>query len=133
MVFRGFRANSAIDRTFANKLWRRWLPQDASGRLPEQANNQEAAFMKPLTDSIRRVSSPDGAIVMDLGRGTMFRVNPLGARIIDLLDSEDSPRQIASRISAEFGVPLDVVEADVAEFLDALAAHGVLDPRWSTT
>ena len=87
--------------------------------------------MKPLADTIRRVSGADGGIVMDLRRGTMFQVNPLGAKILDLLDGQNSPRHIAERLSTEFGVALEVVEADVAEFLDALAGHGVLDPHWS--
>jgi Coenzyme PQQ synthesis protein D (PqqD) len=86
--------------------------------------------MKPLSDSIRRVSSPDGGVVLDIRRGTMFRVNPLGVRILDLLDGQDSPRQIADRLSADFGIALDIVEADLAEFLDALTAHEVLNPRW---
>jgi hypothetical protein len=86
--------------------------------------------MKPFSDSIRRAASPDGGIVMDIRRGTMFRVNPLGVRILDLLDSQDSPRQIADRLSAEFGIALELVEADLTEFLDALAAHEVVNPRW---
>lgn len=68
---------------------------------------------------------------MDLQRGTLFRLNPLGARILDLLDQGDSAGRIAERLSAEFKVALDVVQADLAEFIDSLHAHGVLDPRWS--
>jgi len=85
--------------------------------------------MTQLANSIRRVSSADGAIVMDLRRGTMFRVNPLGARILDLLDSGQSPAQIAVQLHAEFGIALDRVQADIAEFLGSLAAYGILEPH----
>jgi hypothetical protein len=59
----------------------------------------------------------------------MFRLNPLGSRVLDLLDKGELLPRIADQISAEFGVPLDVAEADLREFLDSLELHGVLDPR----
>ncbi len=96
---------------------------------PKELSREKATFMTQLADSIRRVSSADGAIVMDLRRGTMFRVNPLGVRILDLLDSGQSPAQIAVQLSAEFGVALDRVEADIAEFFSSLEAYGVLEPH----
>ena len=85
--------------------------------------------MTPLANNIRRVSSVDGGIVLDLRGGTMFRLNPLGSKILDLLDRGESLPRIAEQISAEFGVALDVVQTDLKEFLDALELHGVLDPR----
>jgi hypothetical protein len=85
--------------------------------------------MKPLANSIRRTSSADGGIVLDLRRGTMFRVNALGSRILDLLDRGEALPRIAEQISAECGVGLDVVQADVNEFLVSLELHGVLERR----
>jgi len=67
--------------------------------------------------------------VLDLRRGTMFRLNPLGSQILDLLEKGESLPEIANRISAEFGVALDVVQVDIQDFLDLLELHGVLDPR----
>jgi hypothetical protein len=86
-------------------------------------------LMKPLAESIRRVANADGGIVLDLRRGTMFRVNPLGVKILELLETGESLPHIAERISAECGVTLGVVQADVNEFLDCLKFYGVLDPR----
>jgi hypothetical protein len=85
--------------------------------------------MKVLADSIRRTSNADGGIVLDLRRGSMFRVNALGSRILDLLDAGEPLPRIAEQISAECGVGLDVVQADVKEFLDSLELHGVLEHR----
>lgn len=67
--------------------------------------------------------------MLDLRRGAMFRVNPLGARVLDLLDEGNSPTQIAEKLSTEFGVPLSEVQTDVTEFVESLKAHGVLDSR----
>jgi hypothetical protein len=85
--------------------------------------------MAPLANNIRRVSSADGGIVLDLRRGTMFRLNPLGSQILDLLDRGEPLPRIAVQISEQCGVPLAVVQTDVKEFLYALELHGVLDPR----
>ncbi len=85
--------------------------------------------MTPIANNIRRVSNTDGGIVLDVRRGTMFRLNPLGSRVLDLLELGESLPRIAGLISAECGVALDVVQADVKEFLDSLELHGVLDPR----
>lgn len=85
--------------------------------------------MTLLANNIRRVSSADGGIVLDVRRGTMFRLNPLGSRVLDLLDKGESLPRISDQISAEFGVALDVVQTDLREFLDSLGLHGLLDPR----
>ena len=67
--------------------------------------------------------------MLHIRRGTMFRLNPMGSRILDLLDKGESHASIADQISAEFGIALDVVQTDVQEFLDSLQLHGLLEPR----
>jgi coenzyme PQQ synthesis protein D (PqqD) len=98
--------------------------EQARRSLPGKAN-----AMKLLADTIRRVSNADGGIVLDLRRGTLFRVNVLGSRILDLLDRGDPLPRIVEQLSDEFRVELDVVEADVEEFLGCLELHGVLERR----
>lgn len=85
--------------------------------------------MTPFSDSIRKVADADGGVVLDLRRGAMFRVNPLGARVLDLLEQGDSPARIAQKLSAEFSVALSEVRADVDEFVESLKTRGVLGPR----
>lgn len=65
--------------------------------------------------------------MLDLRRGAMFRVNPLGARVLDLLDEGNTPAQIAEKLSREFAVALSEVQTDVNEFLESLKVHGVLN------
>jgi len=83
--------------------------------------------MKPFPDNIRRVSSADGGIVLDLRRGAMFRVNPLGSRVLDLLDKGASLLQVTEEISREFRIAPDVVRRDVSDFLDCLERYGVVE------
>lgn len=85
--------------------------------------------MRPFPDSIRRVSSVDGTVLLDIRRGAMFRVNPLGSRVLDLLGQGASLFEVTAQISVEFGMALDVVGADISEFLDCLERHGVLERR----
>jgi len=85
--------------------------------------------MTPFPDTIRRVTNADGGVVLDLRRGAMFRVNPLGARVLDLLDEGSSPAQIAEKLSTEFAVALSEVQTGVTEFVESLKAHGVLGSR----
>lgn len=89
----------------------------------------KGTFMTPLSTSIRRVSDTDGSILLDVRRGTMYRLNSLGSQILNLLERGDSLPYIAAQLSVQFGVPLDVVQTDIQEFLQSLKLHGVLDPR----
>jgi hypothetical protein len=83
--------------------------------------------MTKLANNVRRVSGPDGAIVLHLDRGTMFRVSPMGVRILDLLEQGCAASQIAEQISRDCSMPLDVVKGDVHEFVLRLRTYSVLD------
>jgi len=85
--------------------------------------------MTLLASSIRRVSDTDGSILLDLRRGTMFRLNPLGSQILDRLERGESLPHIAEQISTQFAMAPDEVQSDVKEFLSSLELHGVLDSR----
>ena len=82
--------------------------------------------MNVFPDTIRRLSSIDGGVVLDLKRGTLFRVNPVGAKVLDLLAQGNSQEQIAEKLSVEWQVAWSDVQADVGEFLESLKAHGVI-------
>ena len=83
--------------------------------------------MAKLANNVRRVSGPDGAIVLHLDHGKMFRISPMGDRILDLLEQGCLASQIAEQISQECNVPLDPVKEDVNEFMVRLRTYSVLD------
>ena len=83
--------------------------------------------MGQFASTIRRLSSADGGAVLDLRRGILFRVNPLGAKVMDLIEQGESPERIAERLSAEFQVALSEVESDVRDFIESLKARGLID------
>ncbi|MBS1867783.1 MAG: PqqD family protein [Acidobacteria bacterium] len=83
--------------------------------------------MVSIPNTIRKLSNADGAVVLDLRRGAMFRINQVGARVLDLLERGESAIQIADTLSAEFEIPFSQAQADVAEFVATLRARGVVD------
>jgi hypothetical protein len=132
MFLLAFRAKSLVRGTFANKRSSQSLSTVPQWQAVPAANSRsllEHFRMGPFADTIRRLSSTDGGAVLDLRRGILFRVNPLGARVMDLLDQGDSPERIAEKLSAEFQVALSEVQSDVSGFIGSLKAHGVIDAR----
>jgi len=82
--------------------------------------------MSGLRRDIQKVSNVDGAVVLDLRRGTMFRISRVGAKILDLLEEDTPPCGIAERLGAEFGVAPEIVEADIRDFIGCLELHGLI-------
>jgi hypothetical protein len=82
-----------------------------------------------LSEQVRSTHNPDGAIVLDIRRGQMFRLNPVGYRILALLEAGHEEQRIADEISREFRITHDIVRNDVREFLAILEKHRLLEER----
>jgi coenzyme PQQ synthesis protein D (PqqD) len=80
-----------------------------------------------LTRNLRTITSPDGAVILDLRRGKMFRLNATGAMVIEHLIRGDAEPCIAAEISRRLRVDLAVASADVRAFLASLESRGLLD------
>lgn len=80
-----------------------------------------------LSQEVRSTHSQDGAVVLDIRHGQMFRLNLVGSRMLELLSVGCSEGQISDQISREFSVAREIVEADVHEFLTQLERHHLLD------
>jgi len=83
--------------------------------------------MLTISNTIRSTRTPDGAILLDVERGQMFSVNVVGSKILELLSTGCDERQIADQVSATCGVDIDMVRADVHEFLEALSRQRILN------
>ncbi len=59
----------------------------------------------------------------------MFNLNPVGSRILELLESGSSEADIVEAISREFSTSRDIVEKDVREFLGSLKEHKLVAER----
>jgi hypothetical protein len=80
-----------------------------------------------LSEQVRSMHGQDGAVVLDILHGQMFRLNLVGSRILELLKQSYTEAEIAEQISREFGVGREVVAVDLREFLAHLERHHLLD------
>ncbi len=80
-----------------------------------------------VSEYVRKTNSQDGGIVLDVKQGQMFILNLVGSKILELLDRQYTPAQIAEDVSREFGISADVAIRDVGEFLDALEKHHLIE------
>jgi hypothetical protein len=80
----------------------------------------------PLANGIKFNVDRDGAAVMDVLHGHMFRMNLVGARILEGVRDGLSADEMTARISQEFGTDAAQVKRDVLEFLEDLEKHSLL-------
>jgi proline dehydrogenase len=82
-----------------------------------------------LSARVRSTHNQDGAVVLDILHGQMFRANIVGSRILELLKQDRTETQIADELSRAFGVPRETVVADLQEFLAHLEKNQLLELR----
>jgi hypothetical protein len=76
--------------------------------------------MYRVSDTVRSTHNRDGAILLDIRQGQMFKLNFVGSRILELLKSGSAELAIVYEIGREFDVSRALAENDVREFLQAL-------------
>jgi coenzyme PQQ synthesis protein D (PqqD) len=86
----------------------------------------EVRPMHKVSDSIRSTHGQDGAIVLDIAQGKIYRLNRVGSRVLESLETGTNETDIADRISREFGVSYEVAESDTGEFIQQLQRMGLL-------
>jgi hypothetical protein len=67
--------------------------------------------------------------VLDIHQGQMFNLNPVGSRILELLESGSAEAYIVEAISREFNVNRELVQNDVREFIESLKKHKLVAER----
>ena len=65
-------------------------------------------------------------VLLDIASGTYFGLDPVGARVWQLIDDgECTLSDACDRIGAEYDVPRDVLEQDVLALAEKLMEHGL--------
>jgi hypothetical protein len=80
-----------------------------------------------LSEQVRSTHNQDGAVVLDIRHGQMFRLNLVGSRMIELLKLGYTEERITEEISRDFGASRNVVETDLREFIAHLEKHHLLE------
>jgi hypothetical protein len=73
-----------------------------------------------VSTGVRSTRNEDGGIVLDIDHGQMFRLNPVGALILDFLGKGRSEAEIAREIADQYNISLETARADMSEFLKSL-------------
>ena len=75
---------------------------------------------------LRAIVNADGAVILDTSRGTISTLNQPGAYVWQALWRGEGLKAIASSVAGETGQPLDIVEHDIRDFIEALRKHDLL-------
>jgi pyrroloquinoline quinone biosynthesis protein D len=71
----------------------------------------------------------DEALVVNFRSSFFYSFNPVGAQIWERCDGQHSVAQIAAELAEEYDVTLEEATRDCQEFIDGLAAEGLLEWR----
>jgi hypothetical protein len=89
----------------------------------DESSDQRRPKHHPRTAA--RVFSGE-AVVISPAENMVRMFNPVGSRIWELADGQHTVEEIARRLTEEYAVELSAAQAEVEEFVDALAAKGLL-------
>jgi hypothetical protein len=79
-----------------------------------------------ISAGVRSTRNEDGGIVLDIDHGQMFRLNPVGALILESLGKGRAEAEIAQEIVSQYSISEETAVADVREFLKSLEKHKLL-------
>jgi len=82
--------------------------------------------MLAISSTIRKTQTEDGALLLDVERGQMYCLNPVGSTILELVATGCGEREIAVQLSGTYGAEIGTVEADVREFVETMSRHGIV-------
>jgi hypothetical protein len=69
------------------------------------------------------------AVILHLGEGVYFGLDPVGAHVWSLLEQERSVAELRDAVVAAYEVDAATAEADLIELVEALAARGLVELR----
>jgi len=68
----------------------------------------------------------DECVMLDMASGYYFGLDPVGARIWQLLSETSSFAEIVERLAQEYDVAPEQAESDLVRFVEELKANGLL-------
>ncbi len=85
--------------------------------------------MYEVSTGVRSTRNEDGGIVLDIVHGQMFRLNPVGALILESLAKGSAETEIAKDVARLYSISEETAVADVREFLESLAEYKLVRMR----
>lgn len=82
--------------------------------------------MLAVPDHVMSRQVGDETVILDLDRGTYFGLDPVGARVWELLRDSTNVKQIVATLLAEYDVPQEQLHQDVHALVDDLVKRGLV-------
>jgi hypothetical protein len=82
--------------------------------------------MYRLSEFVRTTHGRDGAVVLDIHRGRVLRLNVTGSFIFQCLQRGEAVSQIIDGISQHFSISREVAQTDVDDFLKSMEQEGLV-------
>ena len=82
-----------------------------------------------ISAGVRSTRNEDGGIVLDIDHGQMFRLNPVGALILESIRKGCAEAEIAQEIAGQYNISEETAAADIREFLQSLEEHKLVRTR----
>ena len=73
-----------------------------------------------LAEQVRSTHNQDGAVVLDILHGEIYRLNVIGSHIFRCLQQGFTESQISQEISSLYNLEAGIAAVDVREFLSVL-------------
>jgi hypothetical protein len=67
-------------------------------------------------------------VMLDLAQGAYFGLDPVGARMWQLLAEGKTLAEVCDVVAAEYEAPRDTIERDLLALVEDLAAQGLIAP-----
>jgi hypothetical protein len=83
-----------------------------------------------ISSMVRTVSTPEGAVLLQLDRGMYRSLNATGRSIWNAIDEGSTVDEIIARLSARYpAIPGERITADVHTFIANLQARGLVEEK----
>ena len=82
--------------------------------------------MCTAASTLRITESADGAIVLDVRQGRIFRLNSVASLVLKKVQQGCSISEIVHEICQTYSTSSDIVEPDVLELLSNLERYGLI-------
>ncbi len=79
-----------------------------------------------IPDHVMSRQVGEDTVILDLGSGTYFGLDPIGARVWQLLADGTNVKQVVTTLLAEFDVAPEQLQQDVEALVDDLVGRGLV-------
>ena len=91
-----------------------------------EAARPDGSFVPCFRDPVDGVPVADEAVLYESDTGDLHRLDHIAAIVCSRFDGVLTVREIVDDLSAEFGAPREVIEADVLALVGNLGSKGLL-------